>query len=109
MPPSCATQVAASSGRGPMARRSTPTVAEVTGTARIDRRTKDLVKRLEPGDIAVINHRDLDRVAAEGLVGAGVAAVVNAGESISGRYPNGGPIRVVQRSEERRGGQQSRA
>src|SRR5262245_14487103 len=96
MPPSCATQVAASSGRGPMARRSTPTVAEVTGTARIDRRTKDLVKRLEPGDIAVINHRDLDRVAAEGLVGAGVAAVVNAGESISGRYPNGGPIRVVQ-------------
>ncbi|HKA94575.1 MAG TPA: putative cytokinetic ring protein SteA [Acidimicrobiia bacterium] len=79
-----------------MARRSTRTVAEVTGTARIDRRTKDLVKRLEPGDIAVINHRDLDRVAAEGLVGAGVAAVVNAGESISGRYPNGGPIRVVQ-------------
>jgi uncharacterized membrane-anchored protein len=44
----------------------------------------------------VINHRDLDRVAAEGLVGAGVSAVVNAGESISGRYPNGGPIRVVQ-------------
>ncbi|HMF81715.1 MAG TPA: putative cytokinetic ring protein SteA [Acidimicrobiia bacterium] len=68
----------------------------MTGTARIDRRTKDLVKRLQPGDIAVINHRDLDRVAAEGLVGAGVAAVVNAGESISGRYPNGGPIRIVQ-------------
>jgi uncharacterized membrane-anchored protein len=68
----------------------------VTGTAKIDRRTKDLVKRLQPGDIAVINHRDLDRVAADGLVGAGVSAVVNAGESISGRYPNGGPIRVVQ-------------
>ena len=79
-----------------MARRSTRTATTVTGTARIDRRTKDLVKRLRPGDIAVINHRDLDRVAAEGLVGAGVAAVVNAGESISGRYPNGGPIRVVQ-------------
>ena len=78
-----------------MARRSTRTTA-VTGTAKIDRRTKDLVKRLQPGDIAVINHRDLDRVAAEGLVGAGVSAVVNAGESISGRYPNGGPIRVVQ-------------
>ena len=79
-----------------MARRSTRTAGTLTGTARIDRRTKDLVKRLQPGDIAVINHRDLDRVAAEGLVGAGVAAVVNAGESISGRYPNGGPIRVVQ-------------
>ena len=79
-----------------MARRSTRTATAVTGTAKIDRRTKDLVKRLQPGDIAVINHRDLDRVAAEGLVGAGVAAVVNAGESISGRYPNGGPIRVVQ-------------
>ena len=79
-----------------MAWRSTRTAGTLTGTARIDRRTKDLVKRLQPGDIAVINHRDLDRVAAEGLVGAGVAAVVNAGESISGRYPNGGPIRVVQ-------------
>lgn len=66
------------------------------GAARIDRRTKDLIKRLQPGDVAVINHRDLDRVAADGLVEARVAAVVNAGESISGRYPNGGPIRVVQ-------------
>jgi uncharacterized membrane-anchored protein len=68
----------------------------VVGTAKIDRRTKDLIKRLEPGDIAVINHRDIDRIAADGLVGAGVAAVVNAEASISGRYPNGGPIRVVQ-------------
>jgi uncharacterized membrane-anchored protein len=80
-----------------MARRSGPRPATaVVGTARIDRRTKDLVKRLQPGDIAVINHRDLDRVAAEGLVAAGVAAVVNADASISGRYPNGGPIRVVE-------------
>jgi uncharacterized membrane-anchored protein len=79
-----------------MARRSTRAAGTVIGTAKIDRRTKDLVKRLQPGDIAVINHRDLDRVAAEGLVGAGVVAVVNAGESISGRYPNGGPIHVVQ-------------
>ena len=44
-----------------MARRSTRTAGTLTGTARIDRRTKDLVKRLQPGDIAVINHRDLDR------------------------------------------------
>jgi uncharacterized membrane-anchored protein len=78
-----------------VARRSTRSMTAV-GTAKIDRRTKDLVKRLEPGDIAVINHRDIDRVAADGLVAAGVAAVVNADASISGRYPNGGPIRVVQ-------------
>src|ERR671917_2026304 len=67
----------------------------VVGRARIDRRTKDLVKRLQPGEVAIIDHRDLDRVAADGLVEAGAAAVVNAAPSISGRYPNGGPIRVV--------------
>jgi uncharacterized membrane-anchored protein len=49
------------------------------------------VSRVEPGDVAVINHEDLDRVAAEALVRAGVAAVVNAAPSISGRYPNLGP------------------
>jgi uncharacterized membrane-anchored protein len=49
------------------------------------------VSRIEPGDVAVINHEDLDRVAAEALVRAGVAAVVNAAASISGRYPNLGP------------------
>lgn len=79
-----------------MARRSTRPTTAVVGTAKIGRRTKDLIKRLEPGDVAVINHRDLDRIAADGLVAAGVAAVVNADASISGRYPNGGPIRVVQ-------------
>jgi uncharacterized membrane-anchored protein len=65
------------------------------GIARVDRRTKDLAKRIAPGEIAIIDHRDIDRVAAESLVAAGVAAVVNASESISGRYPNGGPIRIV--------------
>jgi uncharacterized membrane-anchored protein len=61
----------------------------------VDRRTKELVKRLEPGEVAIIDHRDLDRVAADALVEAGAIAVVNASRSISGRYPNGGPIRVV--------------
>jgi uncharacterized membrane-anchored protein len=62
------------------------------GVARVDRRTKDLVSRVRPGDIAVIDHEDIDRVAAEGLVEAGAAAVVNAAASISGRYPNLGPL-----------------
>jgi uncharacterized membrane-anchored protein len=67
----------------------------VVGVARVGIRTKDLAKRLQRGEIAVINHRDLDRVAAESLVEAGAVAVVNASESISGRYPNEGPRCVV--------------
>jgi uncharacterized membrane-anchored protein len=62
------------------------------GVARVDRRTKDLVPRLRPGDLAVIDHEDLDRVAAEALVDAGAGGVVNAAASISGRYPNLGPL-----------------
>ncbi|MCZ2861014.1 putative cytokinetic ring protein SteA [Blastococcus sp. VKM Ac-2987] len=63
----------------------------VAGPVRLDRRTKNLTKRLRPGDIAVIDHVDIDRVSADALVGCKVAAVVNAAPSISGRYPNLGP------------------
>jgi uncharacterized membrane-anchored protein len=62
------------------------------GPARIDQRTKDLLKRLRPGDVAVISHEDVDRIAAEGLVEARPCAIVNARESISGRYPTVGPL-----------------
>src|SRR5919197_6466966 len=68
----------------------------VTGTVRLDRRTKRLVGRLRPGEIAVIDHVDLDRVAADSLVATGVAAVLNAKPSISGRYPNLGPEVLIQ-------------
>jgi len=54
------------------------------------------VQRLEPGEVAVIDHEDLDRVSAEGLVAAGVAAVVNASPSTSGRYPNLGPLILLE-------------
>ena len=67
----------------------------VVGVARLDRRTKNLTKRLRPGDIAVIDHVDLDRVGAEALVAAKVAAVINVAPSISGRYPNLGPEILV--------------
>jgi uncharacterized membrane-anchored protein len=70
-------------------RRTAPT--EVGGVARLDRRTKNLTKRLQPGEVAVIHHSDLDRVSAEALVATGVSAVVNAVPSVSGRYPNLGP------------------
>ncbi|NUO91227.1 MAG: hypothetical protein HOQ18_10445 [Dermatophilaceae bacterium] len=67
----------------------------VTGPARVDRRTKRLTKRLQPGDIAVIDHSDLDKVSADALVTIRPAAVVNASASISGRYPNLGPQILV--------------
>jgi uncharacterized membrane-anchored protein len=63
----------------------------VSGTARMDRRTTSLVRRLRPGDVAVIDHLDLDRDSAEALLDSGAAAVVNASSFISGRYPNLGP------------------
>ena len=75
------------------ARRTQP--GATTGPARVDRRTKDLVKRLQGGDIAVIDHEDLDRVAAEGLIERGVVGVVNAAQSLSGRYPNVGPLLIA--------------
>jgi uncharacterized membrane-anchored protein len=65
------------------------------GLVRVDKRTKDLTKRLRPGEIAVIDHRDIDKVSAEALVAAQPSAVVNASESISGRYPNLGPDIIV--------------
>ena len=63
----------------------------VTGPVRVDRRTSTLMRRLKPGDIAVLDHLDLDRATAEALVDRGVVAVVNASPFISGRYPNLGP------------------
>ncbi|MFG2075052.1 Uncharacterized membrane-anchored protein [Nonomuraea maritima] len=63
----------------------------ITAVARIDRRTKRLTKRLQPGEIAIIDHVDVDRVSAEALVACGVKAVVNVAAGISGRYPNLGP------------------
>jgi len=68
----------------------------VIGTARLDRKTKDLTKRLNPGDVAIIDHQDLDRVSADALISCQVAAVINASPSISGRYPNMGPHLLVE-------------
>lgn len=77
-------------------RRQRPSeLSGIVGIARVDRRTKNLTKRLRPGDIAVIDHLDLDRVAAEALVACRVGAVINAAASISGRYPNLGPEILV--------------
>jgi len=64
----------------------------IVGVARVDYRTKDLSTRIGPGEIAIIDHEDMDRISAEGLIQHRVAAVVNASASITGRYPNLGPL-----------------
>lgn len=71
------------------------TLIEHTGTVRLGKRTKELVRRLHEDDIAVIDHTDIDRVSAEELVESGVRVVVNVAPSQSGRYPNPGPLLLV--------------
>ncbi len=75
--------------------RSRQRIAGTGGVVRLDRRTKDLTKRLRPGEVAVIDHLDIDRVSAEALVACRPCAVVNASRSCSGRYPNLGPEILV--------------
>jgi uncharacterized membrane-anchored protein len=77
-------------------RRTAPTGPGITGPARVDTRTKRLTKRLRPGDVAVIDHLDIDRVSAEALVACRPVAVLNAAPSTSGRYPNLGPDILVE-------------
>lgn len=71
------------------------TATAIRGRARLGRRTKELVKRLGPGDVAVIDHRNLDRIAAEELVASGVRATLNTSPSSDGSYPNTGPLALV--------------
>lgn len=65
------------------------------GKARMDRRTKRLVQRLEPGDIAVIDHPDIDHVSAESLIEVRPLLIINSACSATGRYPNLGPLAIV--------------
>ncbi len=76
-------------------RRNSKTAEHTAGTARVDKRTKDLIARMQPGEVAIIDHEDIDRMAAEGLVQKQARAVINASRSITGRYPNLGPLLLV--------------
>jgi uncharacterized membrane-anchored protein len=71
------------------------TLVPIEGTARLGGRTKHLVKRLHPGDVAVIDHVNVDRIAAEELIASGVVAVLNASPSSDGKYPNAGPLMLA--------------
>lgn len=75
--------------------RNSNTRPGVVGTARVERDIDALLRRIEPGDIVVIDIMDLDRATADALVSANIAGVVNAATSISGRYPNLGPEVLV--------------
>jgi uncharacterized membrane-anchored protein len=75
--------------------RSNQSRPGITGVARVDRRTGDLLRRIGAGDIVVLDQVDLDRATADALVEADVTGVVNAAPSISGRFPNLGPEIVV--------------
>ena len=75
--------------------RSGREFVEFTGHAKLDKRTKHLVRRLSADDVAIIDHTDLDRVSAEELVESGVRVVVNVAPSQSGRFPNPGPLLLV--------------
>ena len=79
----------------PRQRARDPETPGVRGLVRVDARTKNLTKRLRPGEVAVIDHQDIDKVSAEALLACKPAAVVNAAPSISGRYPNLGPEILV--------------
>jgi uncharacterized membrane-anchored protein len=78
-----------------LTRRGDRADSTIAGPARLGERTKHLVKRLRAGDIAVIDHRNIDRIAAEELIEAGVAAVLNAAPSSDGQYPNAGPLMLA--------------
>jgi uncharacterized membrane-anchored protein len=82
----------APSARSAEAIRSAVRLSDIRGAARLGKRTKELVRRLGPGDVAIIDHSDLDPMAAEDLVGCRVAAVINVAPSTTGRYPNEGPL-----------------
>jgi len=70
-------------------------VTLIAGEAKLDKRTKNLVKRLRPGDVAIVDHTDIDRVSAESLIEARPAVVINAASSVTGRYPNLGPLMII--------------
>src|SRR6187549_1667158 len=74
---------------------ASPRATVVNGVIRPGKRTKLLTKTLQPGQIALIDHKDIDRVSGEELVRKGVSCVINVAESSTGDYPNTGPSIIV--------------
>ena len=68
----------------------------IKGRVIAGRKTKKLVKRIKPGDIALIAHQDIDQIAGASLLEARVKAIINVKKSISGKYPNRGPLSLTE-------------
>lgn len=67
----------------------------IQGRCRVDKRTKNLIQRLRPNEIAVIDHIDLDEIAADSLLKKRIKALINAAPSLSGRYPALGASKLL--------------
>jgi uncharacterized membrane-anchored protein len=68
--------------------------AEATGertTVRTHRDFRTLLTRIEPGDLVVVDRRDLDAASAKQLAERRPLAVLNTAEFVSGRFANLGP------------------
>lgn len=67
----------------------------ITGTAKCNIRTKELIDDLNTGDIAVIKHRNIDLIAAEALCNKNIILVINTDKSIDYKYPNYGTQYII--------------
>lgn len=95
-PPASQPAPTTTTGQGPASGFSTEDFGiAVEGVARVDERTRDVIARVRPGEVAVIDHEDLDRASVEAFLRAKVVAVVNASACISGRFPNLAPLLLV--------------
>ncbi len=83
--------------RVPLLHREPPeSLPGVTGQVRLGPTVREVLRRINTGDIALIDAVDLDLVTADELIRVGVGAVVNVAASISGRYPALGAARLVE-------------
>jgi uncharacterized membrane-anchored protein len=93
---SAGASVTSSPASAPASPNAADAARTVSGPVRPGRKTKLLVKHLIRGDIALVDHLDIDRVSAEELIAAGAVAVLNCSPSSSGSYPNLGPQLLVE-------------
>ena len=76
--------------------RRTQNALILKGAARLGKRTKELTHNLAPGSIAILDHPDLDAVAARALRACRPLAIINIQPFVTGRYPNRGPALLLE-------------
>ena len=68
---------------------------QISGVVKKDSKTKVLCKKLQPGDIALISHFNIDELAAQELIEKKVKAVINACESLDITFPAKGTRALI--------------